>query len=118
MGLFDIVWNIHQEHRLRETRDSIAEHARDGRATGRELDEIRAAVDRMALTNRALWEFVSEQTGLTEDDLAERMHAIDLRDGVVDGRMTEPATSCPSCGRQNRTSRPFCLYCGAAVTSA
>ena len=70
-------------------------------------------VNRLALINMALWSLVQEKTGLTEQDLVERVRQIDLMDGVEDGKLSKQVAKCPSCGRTMSTRHHRCLYCGA-----
>lgn len=56
--------------------------ASDARTTAREakteVEQLRANVERLMLLTEALWRLVKERTECTEEDLIQRIHAIDL----------------------------------------
>lgn len=67
----------------------------------------------------ALWELLAEKTGLTEDDLYNKLHEVDMRDGVLDGKnQRSSATECPSCGRKVSGRHSACLYCGEIIDNS
>ena len=72
--------------------------ARKAEATARslqaELLEQQRRTDRIALACAALMEILQERVGISDEELEERMRAIDLRDGSEDGRITERPTQC------------------------
>ena len=55
---------------------------------------------------------VQEKTGLTEEELMERVKQIDLLDGKEDGRITPQVARCSNCGRVMNPRHTRCLYCG------
>lgn len=117
VGLFELFWDINQQQRINEAHTAISRGAANLENTQQSLDELRAGIDRLILVNRALWELVSEKIGLTEADLRARVDAIDLRDGVADGRMGREVVLCQYCHRPNGKARKLCLYCGKILDS-
>lgn len=81
----------------------------DNRQRVRELEH---QVARLQLMNQALWELIRERAKLTDADLEQKAQEIDLRDGVADGKITNTALKCPSCGRVSSSKHWKCLYCG------
>ncbi len=78
-------------------------------------DVWRMEVERLLMICEALWTFLKEQHGYTDEDLFRRVMEIDLRDGRADGRVAAtPARRCPHCGRTMTRGRPICIYCGRA----
>jgi hypothetical protein len=73
--------------------------------------ELDARVDRLLLVIEAMWSMLKEQ-GLTDEQLATRIHEIDSSDGVVDGRRVIPTVTCRSCGSQVMGGLPRCQICG------
>jgi hypothetical protein len=73
-------------------------------------------IERLLMVTEALWGILKERHGYTDEDLAERIQEIDLRDGQLDGRVAkgEPK-KCPNCERVLIGERPVCLYCGHCV---
>ena len=77
-----------------------------------EVQVLRAAIDKLILVNRALWEIIAASQGLTEEYLINKVNEIDLRDGVLDGKMREPIKKCASCGKVLQLGHVKCVYCG------
>ncbi len=63
----------------------------------------------------ALWELLSEKTGLTINDLHEKLYDIDMRDGTLDGKNQRSAVACGDCGRMVGPRHSACLYCGHVI---
>lgn len=70
-------------------------------------------MDFLALGCQAMWELLSESTGLTDDDIKKRIMDIDLRDGKADGKMSNTVRPCSNCERPVSQKRDTCLYCGS-----
>ena len=75
--------------------------------------ELSAAIDKLILITRAMWEITAKEKGLTDEDLINKVNEIDLRDGKADGKITRAIRQCPSCGRNLFVGHRKCLYCGA-----
>jgi hypothetical protein len=82
-----------------------------------QTEYVKSDVEKLFMITEALWTILKEQHGYTEDDLIARVEAIDLRDGVLDGKVAKSAVKpdCPECGRKLMGKRPVCLYCGTEV---
>ena len=77
------------------------------------LSQVEDRMNRMTLLSMAVWELVKERTDLCEDDLAEKVREIDLRDGQLDGRIRlNTIKECRGCGRVLNPRHERCLYCG------
>ena len=94
---------------------AAAKKAMDARS---EVQVLRAAIDKLILVNRALWEIIAESQGLTEEYLLNKVNEIDLRDGVLDGKIRIPVRKCASCGRMLQQGHEKCIYCGTKDESA
>ena len=107
-----------------ETQGSMAasrEAASAKHAASRAEQRIRMLEANLAKTLmicESLWELLAEQTGLTEEDLYQKLHDVDLRDGVLDGKNQRSATDCPACGRKVSGRHGSCLYCGEIIDSS
>ena len=86
------------------------------RQTEAQIKELSAAIDKLILITRAMWEITAEEKGLTDEDLINKVNEIDLRDGKADGKMQTAIRQCPSCGRNLFIGHRKCLYCGAEDT--
>ena len=70
-------------------------------------------VAKALLINEALWELIREKLRLTDDELNEKLYAIDMRDGTLDGKnQRSRAMKCPQCNRMVSHRHAACLYCG------
>ena len=78
------------------------------------IDHIEDRLDKLALVNMAMWSLIRQHTGLTEEDLMQRVQEIDLIDGRPDGKVTRQVMRCQSCKRVMSPRHSKCLYCGAA----
>lgn len=77
---------------------------------------LQADVDRLFMITEVLWKILQEQHGYTDENLAEMIQDIDLRDGKLDGKVAKQQNpACPECGRTLMGKHPVCLYCGTAV---
>lgn len=76
------------------------------------VKQLEAEVERLVLSQNALWEIARDRLNITEDVLIAKMKEIDLRDGVADGKVTQVPLGCPSCGRVSSSRHWKCLYCG------
>jgi len=72
-------------------------------------------IERLRLASQAMWELLRDKHGLTDTDIEDKIQEIDLRDGVDDDQMTITMIACPACGKQGRSYRRVCLYCGASI---
>jgi len=79
------------------------------------LQELQDALDRTTLVCEAMWTLLRDRTGLTEEDLVNRVNEIDLSDGKLDGKVRRGGVCCPSCGRTVARRFRKCLYCGQAI---
>ncbi len=81
-------------------------------------ESIKCDIERLFMLTEALWTILKEQHGYTDDDLAGRIQEIDMRDGKLDGKVTQEKIrpDCPQCGRKLMGRNPVCLYCGAEST--
>ena len=85
----------------------------EAREAKSETELMRHDVDRLLMITEALWTFLKKEHGYSDEDLANAVKEIDLRDGQLDGRAEQPqASPCPNCGRINSARRSLCIYCG------
>lgn len=114
MDGLNLFWNMSQERRLKAMgRESSAADRTAGRAV-EELDRLRGDLDRLTLACAAMWTLLQEH-GHSEDDLAARMQALDMRDGRLDGKLAPDVVTCKGCGRKSRPDRKTCMYCSAEL---
>jgi hypothetical protein len=110
---YGMFWEIHQQRQIGEANQEASRATSKVRSVATELHDLRASLNRMMLINRAFWEIIKDATGLSEEYLAKKVEEIDLRDGVLDGKLTTQVRQCPSCERTLYKAHRHCLYCGA-----
>ncbi len=91
---------------------SAAAAENKARSAQEEVARLREQADKLTLVCAAMWELLRDKTGLTEEDLAERVAIVDARDGVADGKMSHTVRPCAKCGRPVAARHRKCLYCG------
>jgi len=110
--MFGPFWEMYQLRKIGDVQSSASrseERVSDVSSQVRSLEE---RIDRLALACMAFWSLLQEVSELTEEDLLERMKEIDLTDGRLDGRVRQPAVTCPECNRVMSQKHRRCLYCG------
>lgn len=81
------------------------------------LQQLESQIQTLALASEAMWELLSKQYGITEVDLVSKMSEIDMRDGVLDGKLlVKSFDKCPDCGKEVKKARSNCYWCGAKLS--
>ena len=91
---------------------TAAQASSDASSAKMSAREVADRLDRLTMICHAMWTLLQETTDLTEEDLFARIQELDLRDGVLDGKMTKSVYTCPKCGRNSAPRHNKCLYCG------
>ena len=110
-----IFWELHQHFKINSAAREADRAYYKARTAREEVLELRARCNKTLLICEALWTFIRDEMGVTEEDLLERIRKIDLQDGTEDGKVRRPPEACPRCGRPVTRRHPYCLYCGAPV---
>jgi hypothetical protein len=115
-GLFG-VGGIRHTAQMNQAASAGESAARAASRMRTENESLRFEMEKLLLITQALWTFLQEQHGYSDEDLIERIQRIDMLDGKLDGKLTRTKVppDCPECGRKLIGKRPLCLYCGAAV---
>lgn len=113
--MLGVLWDLHQQGRIRDLETRLASDARAGSGTERGLIETAERVDALVLLNMAMWSILEEKLGVTEAELVQRIERIDLEDGKLDGRRAPPPTVCGGCGRTVAGRHRHCIYCGGQL---
>ncbi len=112
-------WNLIQQFQIGHSQNSADDaHLKASIATAK-IAELEERLQTLALASQAMWEILSAQKGITENELVEKITEIDLRDGELDGKLRVTTISkCPDCGHQMKTSRPNCFWCGTKLSTS
>jgi ribosomal protein L32 len=65
-----------------------------------------------------LWELLRDEHGWTDQKLYKKLHEVDMRDGVLDGKNQRKAVKCPDCGHTVSSRHPACIYCGTVIDTS
>jgi hypothetical protein len=115
MSLHFLAGYVLGEHGRQSAR--LAAAAGAAAASGAQRDdiyELHDRVDRLTLVVAAMWSLLQEQ-GMDEQALADRIRQMDEADGSADGKMTQQATDCSSCGAKVGAGLDKCQFCGTVV---
>jgi len=75
-------------------------------------------VNNLLIKNQTMWELVKEKTGLTDEDFMKKLKDIDMRDGLLNGKINVSLLNCSSCGKINNSTRDNCIYCGGELENS
>ena len=87
------------------------------RESGMLAEKASRNAERLYMIVQAMWELLSEKTGLTQADLDAKVREIDMRDGRLDGKdatQTMPR-SCANCGRPILSGQQRCTWCDSIL---
>jgi len=104
-GRFTDFSSIWAEKRANEAMSKVQQAEQD-------FKRLQEQVEKLTLICMAMWSLIKEKTALTEQDLENRVHEIDLSDGVADGRVQTQVRECPQCGKTLSKRLQRCMYCG------
>jgi ribosomal protein L32 len=124
-SIFDIFDNVNvpslggalpHMHAARDAKQSaMRASSQADRAMERSL-EAEFEVERLRLVTQAMWEFLKDQTDVTDSDLEARIQEIDLRDGKNDGKLDRQIAVCGQCHRKTGVrAHRLCFYCGSKL---
>ncbi len=114
-------WEMYQQSRINSSSRDADRAIRTAKKTEERSaaihQQLESKIESLALTCQALLEILEQRDRITQEQLAEKMEEIDLRDGKRDGRMSPPNKVCSQCGRRTSKTRNRCLYCGGACVT-
>ena len=90
------------------------------RDAAREARDLKGEIERLLMITEALWLFMKEEHGYTDEALIKKIAEIDIRDGKLDGKVARTQgeiETCPECGRKVGRRRQTCLFCGAPLVT-
>jgi len=107
---------VPQPDTAQPTSDPRAESKAD--ALNRKIRLLEANLARTLLLCETMWEFISREHSLNENDLHKMINEVDMRDGVLDGKNQRKASECPGCGRMVSARHPACMYCSQVMDTS
>ena len=91
----------------------IRTSSKDANSADISAREAQSRINRLALICEAFFELAHEKLGISEEDLARKVHEIDLRDGKLDGKRRPELQRCAGCDRTIGSGRTSCLVAGS-----
>ncbi len=82
-----------------------------------QYEDLEDQIARLKLICESMWELTSEVTGLTAEQLEQRIHEVDMDDGQADGRKVHAAAKCAQCDSMIPSRSKVCTYCSAPAPS-
>lgn len=77
---------------------------------------LESRIEALELSCAGLWDLLKARHGYTDEEIAEHIRMVDLRDGRLDGKTHPPEQFCPNCKRKLLTrSRKRCVWCGVEL---
>ena len=113
MSMFHLMYAARAGAAASQAKEAADRSSRKTTETVSSVRDLEDRLDRLTLACMAMWSLLREKTGLTEEDLMERVNQIDLADGKEDGRLKLGVLKCAQCGRVMSQRHTRCLYCGA-----
>jgi hypothetical protein len=87
MGLINWIFDFYQQYRIDELRKETAQAAAVRGATGSlDAERLEHAIGELALAVRTVQRMLIEKGVCTQQELHDKLRAIDLEDGRADGR--------------------------------
>jgi hypothetical protein len=78
-----------------------------------EIHSLREELATMALVNKVVVRTLVSKSLCSAQEFEDLFHAIDMEDGIADGKYTEPKLrDCPHCGKRMQRGKSVCIYCG------
>lgn len=111
----NLLFDVYQQAGIQQARNDASDAKNAASRMELRVRDLEARMDRMALTCQALWEILSESTGVTIEQVAAQMEQIDRRDGRADGKIGGAVMQCPACGRTVNSITNICIYCGQRI---
>lgn len=88
------------------------------RSAEKRVRALEANLAKSLMICETLWELLRDEHGWTDQNLHKKMHEVDMRDGVLDGKNQRKAVDCPDCGHKVSPRHPACIYCGTVIDTS
>ena len=116
--MFNLLWDLHQQSRISQLEEKVSRVQPQTDRASNDFIALEERLDKPTLINMAVWSLLMEHTPLTEEDLLQRVHDIDMTDGKLDGKVRQQVQECPQCHRILSQKHRKCLYCGYKAKSS
>ena len=114
---FSFIWDAYQSARIYQL-DKRIDRVQDAQSDAQGAREAAMAlednIDNLAHICRAMFEIIQQTSGVTDEQLATKIHELDAQARQTDGQTTavQPGKICPKCGATISPKFGRCLFCG------
>ena len=90
----------------------------EAQAASQRVKILEANLAKALMICETLWELLRDEHGWNDAALHKKLHEVDMRDGVLDGKNQRKAVECPDCGHTVSSRHPACIYCGRVIDTS
>jgi hypothetical protein len=108
-----LLWETRQSGRIAGARIAAGTAQSAANTAKADVREMGRRIDKLTMIVEGLWVFLQREHGYTEAQLVEMVTEIDLRDGLLDGRVKRQPRDCEECGKVIGADKAVCMWCGA-----
>ncbi len=91
-----MLWELLQQSRIHGAQSEASDANRRTNRAKLDGDQAQARIDALSLSCVAMWKLLSEELGVSEQELLAKIEEIDLRDGKLDGEIGSSTHNCPA----------------------
>ena len=114
--MLHLFWELKQDARISGAEANVSAASIEAQNARQAVSYLENKIDKLSLICQAMWSLIQEKIDLTEEDLVKRVTDIDLEDGNLDGRYTNPVVKCKKCDAAISHQFKKCLFCGEEYT--
>jgi len=108
-----LLWEAHQNARIRGARTAASAASSAASDAKFDVRELERRVEKLTMIVEGMWSFMQAEHGYTEAQLIDVVTEIDLRDGLLDGKVKRKPRDCEECGKVIGADKVTCMWCGA-----
>ena len=117
-GTFEFSGYSSESHSTSMASRDAASAKSAAQAIGQRAKVLEANLAKTLMICETLWELLRDEHGWTDQNLYKKLHEVDMRDGVLDGKNQRKAVKCPDCGHTVSARHPACIYCGRVIDTS
>ena len=116
MSILHLMWDYRQHLKIeandlaQATTSTQVSHLKNRNI--RQMEQLQTEIDQLSLVCQAMWTLIQDNLDISESELKERIVALDMLDGVLDGKMGAVKMKCPECDATMNNKIKHCMFCG------
>ena len=115
MSILHLMWDYRQHRRIQESAlapIAVTQAAHLKHRNIRQMEQMQREIDQLSLVCQAMWTLIQDNLDISEAELKERIVALDMLDGVLDGKIGGVKMKCPECDATMNNKVKHCMFCG------